>query len=365
MRRESSTYLQAVYQAIWMGLGAPRSEARTFARCFVKADLLGKDTQGMACIPLVYPWVRSGAIRFGRPIKVVREGPSFAVIDGARGPGQVVATRAMEIAIQKARESTIGCAWVYNSNDFTMASNYSIMALEHDYVGLAMSNGVPLVAPWGGRDPVFNTNPLSFAIPAGSERPILFDGSMSSISHGRAVLAARDRVHVPEGSMVDPEGRITDDPLPLIVDPYDRASEQLGAILSLGPKGFGWLILVDVLAGIMSGGSTAKEVPFHPSSQNPWTGGFFLMAINVNNLTPLDEFKAKVDGLIRNVKASRRAEGFEDILLPGERAMSEEESRLREGIPVREEHWDQVVAIAGEVGIDLEALRGHSEEEES
>ena len=357
MRRESAHYLQGVYEAIWRQVGASEDEARIFARCFARADVLGKDTQGIAAIPLVFPWVGSGAIRFGVPITVVKEGPAFAVVDGERGPGQIVGTKAMEIAIRKAREATVGSVWVRNSNDFTMATNFSIMALEHDYVGVAMSNGVPLVAPWGGRDQVFNTNPLSFVVPAGEEKPIIFDGSMSSVSHGHAILAARDRVRLPKDSMVDEAGHVTDDSIPIIVDAYERGSPQRGAIMPLGPKGFGWLIWVDVLAGIMSGMSAAKDITVHPSTDNPWTGGFFLMAINVGNLLSIDEFKTNVDDFIRNIKSGRLAEGFSEIVLPGERAMREAERRLREGVPIRPEDWRKLSAIASEVGIDMEALR--------
>ena len=113
------------------------------------------------------------------------------LIDGNRGPGQVVATQAMEIAIEKAKNATVGLAWVRNSNDFTMASSYATMALEHDFIGLAMSNGVPLVSTWGGRDPVFNTNPLAFVVPAGTEKPIIFDGAMSSVSHAISSVSYR------------------------------------------------------------------------------------------------------------------------------------------------------------------------------
>jgi L-2-hydroxycarboxylate dehydrogenase (NAD+) len=357
MRRESSEYLQAVYEAIWKRLGAPAEEARIYARCFVRADLAGKDTQGIACIPLVYPWIRKGGIAFGRPTKVVKEDTGFALVDGQRGPGQVVCTRAMQLAIEKARTATVASVWVRNSNDFTMASNYSTMALEHDFFGLAMSNGVPLVAPWGGRDPVFNTSPMSFAVPAGAEKPIVFDGAMSAVSHGHVVLAARQRRLMPDSPIVDENGRTTSDPVPLIVDPFDRNSPQRGAIRTLGAKGFAWVILVEVLSGIMSGGASAPEIPFDQSAEMPWTGGMFLMAINVGNLIDLDAFKAKVDGLIRSCKASRMADGFSEIVLPGERAQREADRRARDGIPVRDEDWANIVRIAGELGVDLDALR--------
>jgi LDH2 family malate/lactate/ureidoglycolate dehydrogenase len=357
MRTESAAYLQAAYEAIWRAHGADDEEARIYAGCFVNADLLGKDTQGIAALPLVYPRIRAGGIRFGEPTEVVKEGPGFALVDGHYGPGQVVATRAMEIAIAKARAATVGIVWVRNTNTFTITSNHAAAALEHDFFGLAACNGVPLVAPWGGRDPVFNTNPLGFAIPAGEELPIIYDGATSAISHGHAVLAARDGRRLEAKTMVGEDGRFTDDPVALVVDPDDRNSEQLGAILPLGAKGFAWLILVDVLAGLMSGMKTAKAIPFHQTAEDPWTGGLFLLAIDVGNLVDLDAFKAKVDALIRTCKASRLAEGFGKIVMPGERAQREAERRRREGVPLREEDWANLARIAGEAGVDLEALR--------
>ena len=357
MHIESAEHLQRVYEAIWNALGAHREEAEIYARCFVRADLLGKETQGIACIPLVYPWIKSGAIRFGRSLTTVREGPSFALVDGNSGPGQVCATRAMAIALEKARASTVGCVWVRNTNDFTMATNYAEMALEHDCFGLAMSNGVPLVAAWGGREPVFNTNPMSFAVPAGEELPIIYDGATSAVSHGHVVLAARDSRIMADSPLVAEDGRATGEAGPLITDSFDRNSEQLGAIRALGAKGFGWLILVEVVSSLMAGGRRAVEIPFHQSEEDPWTGGFFLMAVDIGALVEIDHFKTEVDRLIRSCRSSERAEGFSEIVMPGERAQREAERRRREGIPLRDEDWGNVQRIADEVGVDLELLR--------
>ena len=357
MRRESAIFLQKLYETIWQQLGASPEEARIFAKCYVRADLTGRDTQGVAYIPPTYRKVRNGGIRFGVPIAIVKEGPAFAVIDGGRGPGQVVATYAMEIAIQKAREATVGSVWVRNTNDYTMAANYSEMALEHDFIGLALSNGVPNVAPWGGRDQIFGTHPLSFAIPAGNEKPIVFDGGMSSVSHGAAIHAARKGVRLPGKYVVDEDGHITDDRSRIIVDPYDRSSPERGAILPLGPKGFGWLLWVDIVGGILSGMLPSLDNTRHVSAEEPDTRGFHMMAINVGNLVDLGEFKAKMDDLIRRVKASRLAEGFSEILMPGERSMREKEIRQREGVPIPAHYWSLVETIANDLGIDLEVLR--------
>ena len=357
MRSETAQYLLAVYKAIWRGLGAAEEEADIYARCFVRADLLGKETQGIACVPLVYPWIRSGAIRFGQAITIEREGPSFALVDGHSSPGQVCAVRAMEIAIEKAREHTVGCVWVRNANDFTMATNYAEMALENDFFGLAMSNGVPLVAPWGGREALFNTNPMAFAVPAGEELPIIFDGATSAVSHGHVVLAARDGRAMPNSPLVDDQGHPTGDAGPLITNPFDRNSEQLGAIRSLGPKGFGWLILVEVLSSLIAGGTRAADIPFDQSAEKPWTGGFFLMAVNVGALLDVEQFKHQVDLLIRSCRESSPADGIDTVVMPGEKAQHEALRREREGVPLREEDWNNIVRIASEVGVDLDKLR--------
>ena len=189
-------------------------------------------------------------------------------------------------------------------------------------------------------------------------RAILIDTSASAMSHGKVIMAARDHVHLATPLLVDEAGRFVDDPVPFIVNALDRESPQRGAILPLGHKGFTWVLLVDVLTGIMSGMTASKDIPEHPTRDNPATLGQFLMAINVGALMPLKQFKAKIDDLIRSVKKSRTAEGFSEILLPGERAQRETERRRREGISVRDEEWGNVIAIARDHDVDLNALPG-------
>ena len=157
--------------------------------------------------------------------------------------------------------------------------------------------------------------------------------------------------------LVGEDGHATGDAAPLITNPFDRNSEQLGAVRPLGAKGFGWLILVEVLSSLMAGGNLAVDIPFDQSAEDPWTGGFFLMAVDIGALVDVDHFKAKVDRLVRSCRSSERAEGFSEIVMPGERAQREAERRRREGIPLRDEDWGNVERIAGEVSVNLEALR--------
>jgi len=352
---KSAEELQVFYEEFARKFGADDEEKVIFAECFLRADLRGKDTQGIAVIPLMYPWFRNGGVKFGTPFRFIAEGPSYAIVDGGHGSGQVVATRAMDVAIAKAKTSGIGTVWVRNTNDFAMAGNYSMRALSHDCIGIVMSNGIPLVSPWGGREALFGTSPASFAIPAASYDPIVYDGSFAAVSHGVVVLAARDGRRLTGRFLVDSDGKRTDDPVPFIVDPYDRNSKQYGSILPLGgAKGSGWLFLIDILAGVLSGGTTSGVMPSDPTEEQHSTIGHCLMAINLAALGDPADLKAKIDDIIRRVKSSTPMEGFDEVTYPGERAAKEEKKRLKEGIPVREEHWESLRKIGKELGIPVE-----------
>ena len=188
---------------------------------------------------------------------------------------------------------------------------------------------------------------MSFAAPAGEEMPIIYDGATSAVSHGHVVLAARDGRIMADSPLVAEDGRATGNAGPLITDPLDRNSKQLGAIRALGAKGFGWLILVEVVSSMMAGGSRAVDIPFHQSAEDPWTGGFFLMAVDIGALVDIGHFKTEVDRLVRSCRSSEREEGFSEIVMPGERAQREAERRRGEGIPVRDEGLGQRRAHCG------------------
>jgi LDH2 family malate/lactate/ureidoglycolate dehydrogenase len=357
MKTESANYLQAAYEAIAQKLGATPEEAGIFGQCYIRADVTGRDTQGIAEFPYVVRLIKQGIISFGKPVTTVEEGPGYALLDGHHGPGQVVTAKAMELAIRKARETAIGSVWVKNGNDTGMVSNYSEMALQQDFIGLAMNNTGPLVSAWGGRDPILGTNPISFAIPAGQEQPIVFDGGSGSITAGAVVHAARNGTIFPGDYLVDEAGKMTNNPVGLVRDPYERKLSLRGAIAPQGARGFGLLIWVEIVAGLLSGGTISARSPREPGPQRHPTAGIFVQAIDVGKLVPIDQFKARVDEFIHTVKTSRLAQGFREILLPGERAQREEARRRVEGVPVPDHYWEKFAVLASEVGVDLNSLR--------
>jgi L-2-hydroxycarboxylate dehydrogenase (NAD+) len=207
----------------------------------------------------------------------------------------------------------------------------------------------------GGRDPFFGTDPLAVALPTGDESPIVIDMAAGSFSVGQVVMAARDRVKLPSPHVVDADGRYTDDPLAIIVDPSDRESEVRGGVVSLGHKGMAWSLIVEILAGLLSGLRPSNQNDFPPSVEHRWREGIFVMAIDVGKLLPVSQFKAGADALVRSLRATRPAQGFERVRVPGELEEANEERRLREGVPVREEDWAGVVAAAECLGVPVHA----------
>lgn len=356
MINKTKAELQAAYTAIAKALGASSEEANIFAGCVVRADLRGMHTQGAAIIPYFVSLIESGLMNFGAPFEILREESAMAVVDGGQGVGAVVATKAMDLAIEKASLSGVGSVWVRNGGDFAMASNHALQALEQDQVGIVMRNGTPRVAPWGGRDAFFGTNPLAFAIPAGEESPIVVDMAAGSFSVGQVVMAAREKRRLPSSHLVDKSGVYNDDPLSVILDPMDRESAFNGAIVSLGHKGYAWLLFVELFAGLLSGMGTSNHNDHEPSREKPWQEGIFMMAIDVGKLLPVVEFKASVDDLVRSLKRAKPAQGFEAIIVPGQRDAETEKRYNKDGVPLKDEDWTNLVAIAQKLSIDLEDL---------
>ncbi len=192
----------------------------------------------------------------------------------------------MEVAVAKAKKSGVGLVSIGNSTAWGSTSYQSTMALKHDCIGVAMAiYNSPMVAPWGGRDPVFGTNPFSYAIPAKKHWPIVLDMSTAAASASRVYEAMVHGRKIPEGWILDSSGRPTTDPHALFSD----LSRPAGGVLqTFGPRGFGLMIMVELLTGPLSGMGL---------SINNDAGvrlGQLCMAIDINQFTPIDEFKEKV-----------------------------------------------------------------------
>jgi uncharacterized oxidoreductase len=345
----SFTTLSQLARDTAIAFGCPADEAAIIGDSLAKANLAGHDSHGIIRLEQYAKMVPTGEIVPGGRIEVVRETPCTAVLDGGWNFGQVVARRAVELGIEKARQYGSGTISVRHSNHLGRLGEYTLMAAEAGMVCFATVNNHGrgnLVAPFGGSDGRLSTNPLSFAAP-GRERPILVDITTCVVAEGKVRLKKNAGQRVPEGWLINNQGLPT-------TDPEDLYTEPRGAILpfggSVGHKGFALGVMVDILSGALSGAGCSQ------SSTCRLGNALYLQVIDPEKFVPRDEFLDQIEILRRHIKASPPAPGFQEVLMPGEPEFRAEERRLQEGIPVDDETWRQFADCARCLGVEVPEL---------
>jgi LDH2 family malate/lactate/ureidoglycolate dehydrogenase len=341
--------LKGYVAAVGGALGLSDEHARIMADTLVEADLRSVHTHGVNALTGYARRVQGGGANPRPNVRVVKQTMGIAVVDGDAGLGQVVAHFAMEKAIERARESGIGAVAVRNSSHFGAAAFYAAMALKHDMIGFATTSAGNRIAPIGGKTPVVGNNPLAWAIPAGQEQPFLLDMAQSVVAAGKLGMAARKGERIPFGWALDKEGRPTDDP---------KAGSE-GLLVPIGgPKGFGLAIVMDVLSGALSGAALGRDLAKTHTPGAPSKIGHFFLAIDVGQFSPIDEFKARIDRMIRDVKDSEKAEGTRELYLAGEIEWNAKRDRLERGIPMLTSIVDDLEKLATGLGLNSNALLG-------
>jgi L-2-hydroxycarboxylate dehydrogenase (NAD+) len=329
-------------------LGLPDRDALTVAALMAEADLQGSDGHGVSRLPQYARRIKAGGFNVKPNIHVVREQASMALLNGDNGMGHLVMKRAAEIAIEKARAT--GIAWVSSqfSNHAGPASLYATMPLAHDMVGLYFAVGnANHLPPWGGLDMLLSTNPIAAAIPAGNEKPIVLDMATTVAAYGKVKTKAMRGETMPEGWMIDRQGRPLTDP--------KRADE--GMLLPLGGmeagyKGYGLAMIIGLLAGTLGGAAIGREViDFNHDDGSVTNTGQAIAAINVAAFGDVAVFKASVDALVRAFRESRRMPGVNRIFVPGERSHETRVKRTNLGIPVAPALMGALDQLAAQLGI--------------
>ena len=327
-------------KSIFQKIGCSDAHADTATKALLSADLRGIDSHGIARL--------SGYVRLwevkrvnGIPdIKVIHETPSTAVVDGDSGLGLVIAPFAMKIAIEKAKQVGTGWVSVQNSNHFGIAAHHAMMALEHDMIGMAMTNASPLVAPTFSIDKMLGTNPICVVAPAGIEPPFVADLATTTAANGKLEILQRKNKDTPFGWVQDAEGNSTTDA---------NILKKGGALLPLGGdrehgshKGYALGAIVDIFSALLSGANYAPWVPPFPAyvpipSQQPGKGiGHFLGAMRIDAFRPADDFKKHMDNWIKGFRNAKPIKGEEKVLVPGDPEREFEGERMKNGIPLLE-----------------------------
>ena len=347
-------FTKKVFQAI----GCNDKDATTAAEVLLSADLRGIDSHGVARLS---GYVRLYEVKRINPCpapRIIHETPSTAVVDGDSGLGLVVGPFAMQVAIEKAKAVGTGWVSVQNSNHFGIAGYHAMMALEHDMIGMAMTNASALVAPTFSIERMLGTNPICVAIPAGEEPAFVADLATTTAANGKLEILQRKNEAAPLGWVQDKDGMPSTNPHEL---------KTGGALLPLGGdrehgshKGYALGAIVDIFSGVLSGANYGPWVPPFPAyvpmpEAMPGKGiGHFLGAMRVDAFRKKEEFKQHMDQWIRRFRSAKTVPGEKQVLIPGDPERAMHEQRLQQGIPLLDTVVKDLQALSDKFSIPLQ-----------
>ena len=342
-RRIPARELEDAAGAIFKGTGMSGEDAAVLAGHLVQADLRGVHSHGVLRVPdYVKKLMVEGVDPRGRP-RVVREDGACLVVDGGNSMGQIGARFAMEQVIERARTTGIAAAAIRGSNHCGAMAAYAMMALPHDMIGVATTNAMPVMAPWGGAERLLGINPLGMAVPAAVERPLVYDAAFSATAHGKVRVFQQKGLQLPERWALDTEGRPTTDP----------AAAIEGLLLPIGDfKGTALAMIMGILSAMLSGAAYGTELGTMEGGPRPGQDGHFVAAIRVSAFEDVSRFKGRVDAAIQQLHACRRAPGVERVLAPGELEFETEARYRAEGIPLNDVTLRDIAAAAQNVGVN-------------
>ncbi len=328
----------------FQAVGIPTADAKSIAELMVRADVQGSEGHGIFRLPQYVRRIQGGAVNVRPNIRVAREAAAMALVDGDNGMGHLVMRFATEKAIEKAK--TAGIAWVGVkwSNHAGPASLYASMPMAHDMIGLYLAVGNANHLPaWGGLDMLLSTNPIAVAVPAGEEPAIVLDMATTVAAYGKVKTKAQRGETMPEGWMMDRQGRPLTDP--------KRSSE--GFLLPIGGyKGYGLALVFGLLAGTLNQAAMGRDVvDFNADDVTPTNTGHAIVAINVEAFQPVAEFKKSVDVLVRDLRKSERLPGVDRIRLPGEGSHAARADREKNGVPLPAPLLASLAQLASELKI--------------
>ncbi len=338
-------------------MGCSAEHAAIAATALLAADVRGIDSHGIARLSGYVRLWQAKRINATPDIQVVHETPSTAVVDGDAGLGLVVAPFAMQIAIDKAKLAGTGWVSVRNSNHFGIAGYHAMLSLEHDMIGMAMTNASALVAPTFSVERMLGTNPIAVAIPAGAEPPFVADFATTTAANGKLEILQRKEADTPPGWVQDAQGMPATDA---------NILKKGGALLPLGSdrehgshKGYALGSIVDIFSAVLSGASYGPWAPPFPAyvpvpDNMPGQGlGHFFGAMRIDAFRPAAEFKAHMDNWIQRFRNAKPAPGYDKVLIPGDPEREMESIRMKEGIPVVESVAADLKNVGALMGVEL------------
>jgi len=336
--------LLALSEDIFLRVGMPPDEAALVADALVLADLRGMQSHGVLRVPIYAEKIRAGGFRPGFKGRVVRETAGTVLLDGEGGIGQVLTIAAMDRAIDKAKQCGIGAAGVFNSNHHGEAAYYALHAIKRDIISMVATNGSPNMPAWGGQTKMTGPLPFTAGVPTMDEQPFVIDAALGVTNRGKLIYLADKGEKIPFGWGVDRNAQPTDDPAKVL---------DGGWILPIGGhKGFGITMFIEILSGVLTGalvGNAIRDLYNAPRDQAQGLG-HFCIAIDPEAFMPIDQFKSRMDDMIRMIKASELAPGNSRMIIPGQIEFEKEGDRRAHGIPLAVKLVDQLRQLGRALG---------------
>jgi LDH2 family malate/lactate/ureidoglycolate dehydrogenase len=342
---------------VFRTLGVPDGDARICTDVLIAADLRGIESHGVGRLKYYYDRIRRGQQRVNTEMEVIKETETTALIDGHHGMGHVIAHRAMQMAIHKAETYGVGGVAVRNGTHFGIAGYYALMAAKQGMIGLVVTNARPAIAPTFSTEPMLGTNPIAFSAPSDLDHPFCFDGSTSIIQRGKVEVLSRAEERMPEGWVIDAQGRSLTDPDQALADfgnaraallPLGGSGEDMA-----GYKGYDLATMVEILSASLSGGAFMKDLLGfdRDGTRRPYMLGHFFLAIDIEHFIPLGVSRGITGGIMRALQDARKTPGEGRIYVAGEKEHENEQIIPEQGIPVNANLRRQLQTMRDELDI--------------
>jgi len=311
-------------QDILVYLGETPQNAAEIANSLVKADMRGISTHGTYLLKIIDMRVKGKQLSLPTIPKVVSDSGATAIIDGADGIGMVAGHMALELGMEKAKQFGISIVLIRNTNNVGSLASYTQRAADNGMIAIMSGNAAPAMAPWGGAEQFMGTNPIGISIPADGSG-FTADMASSVVARGKIRKASRQGVQIPENWALDENGITTTDP--------DKALK--GTLLPIGgPKGSALALTVDIISGMLSGAGFGKTLKSFHELEGPTNVGVSIIIIDIARFMPLDHFKELMTGYTETIKGLKKAEGFTEVLMPGEIEYRKEKNSEENGVEI-------------------------------
>ncbi|WML58743.1 Ldh family oxidoreductase [Neobacillus sp. PS2-9] len=331
--------LKSFCEDLLVSVGMNQENASVAADSLVKANLEGVDSHGISRLPIYVKRFKDHRINLNPEIKITEQTSSVLLVDGDNGLGHVVSYQAILKGTEMAKQSGITAIAIKNSNHFGTASYFCQLACEQNLACIGFTNSPPGIAPWGGKNAFFGTNPIAFGFPTGNDQPVIIDLSTSIVARGKIILAAKQGQPIPDGWAMDEDGLPTN----------DAKAALRGSVLPLGgAKGSALALAVEILTGILTGaafGPYVKNIYNEAETEHANVGHFFLL-LDIEKFMHLSTFFESLEHLLTEMKEVPKAPGTNEIRYPGERRKRDRELRQLAGIELSSSVEEELIKLA-------------------